>query len=127
MEKQKNAFRAIALRIIHAKNQLPRSKTVACRRATHRQTHRQRKWKMRTTYFFFSQFFLIVCFSVGGPLKKQRKKEKSHIIWYILYIKGKGCHWIEQVLESHRIKKRKLLPNVRWYHNGTEIFLHIKN
>ena len=63
----------VHLRILHAKNQHPRPKTVAYRprtdRHTHRQTDRQRKQTLRTPFFDF--------FNIFDFLLKERSEKKN--------------------------------------------------
>ena len=63
----------VTLRIIHAKNQPPRPKTVAYRpqtdRHTHRQTDRQTEKVNTEDLFFEKNFFFDFLFSLKGAVR----------------------------------------------------------
>ena len=72
----------VDLRILHAKNQSPRSKTVAYRPRTHTHTHTHRQTdrqteKVNTEDPFFRIFFFYFRFSLKGAVQKFRKKGSS--------------------------------------------------
>ena len=66
---KKKTPRMVHLRILHAKNQPPRPKTVAYRPRTHRHTDRQTEKANTEDPFFRKKFFLIFNFSFKGAVQ----------------------------------------------------------
>ena len=63
----------VSLRILHAKNQHPRSKTVAYRPRTDRHTNTQTEKANTEDPFFRKNFFLIFDFLLKGAVRKYNK------------------------------------------------------
>ena len=101
----------VTLRTPHAKNQPPRPKTVAYRRITDRQTHRQRKQTLRTP---FSIFFLVF----NSLLKEQSDYWK---IWYKSYL---GKIWVKCGLFRWHLGK---VTKIAYDFLGVHTFTHAKN